>query len=78
MGSWANYRHPEGMNIYISIYINTKRLFRQTEWNFVNITTQEGLAQNNSKPFWRYIKLKRQDDIGTAPLKFTRTLQFPK
>ena len=35
---------------------------------------QCGLAQNNSKLFWRYIKLKRQDNIGTAPLKFNQTL----
>ena len=51
-----------------------KRLFRQAEWNVVNNTIQEGLAQNNSKPFWRYIKSKRQDNIGTVPLKFNGTL----
>ena len=37
--------------------------------DYVNKTTQEGFENNNSKPFWRYIKSKRQDNIGTAPLK---------
>ena len=42
-GSWANYRYTQK---------ERKRLFRQAEWNFVNNTIQEGLAQNNSsKPF---------------------------
>ena len=65
-GSWANYRYTQK---------ERKRLFRQAEWNFVNNTIQEGLAQNNSsKPFWEYSKSKRQDNIGTAPLKFNGTL----
>ena len=29
----------------------------------------EGLQNNNSKPFWKYIKSKKQDSIGVAPLK---------
>ena len=29
----------------------------------------EGLQNNNSKPFWKYIKSKKHDSIGVAPLK---------
>jgi hypothetical protein len=29
----------------------------------------EGLQNNNSKPFWKYIKSKKQDFIGVAPQK---------
>jgi predicted double-glycine peptidase len=29
----------------------------------------EGLENNSTKPFWRYIKSKRQDSCGIAPLK---------
>ena len=36
--------------------------------HYVNKTIQDGF-ENNSKSFWRYIKSKRQDNIGTAPLK---------
>ena len=46
-----------------------KREFKKAETDYVNKTIQEGFENNNSKPFWRYIKSKRQDNIGTAPLK---------
>ena len=46
-----------------------KREFKKAEMDYVNKTIQEGFEKNNSKPFWRYIKSKRQDNIGTAPLK---------
>ena len=46
-----------------------KKEFRKAEMDYVNKTIQEGFEQNNSKPFWRYIKAKKQDNIGTAPLK---------
>ena len=51
-----------------------KREFKNAEMDYVNKTIQEGLENNNSKPFWRYIKSKRQDNIGTAPLKRKWTL----
>ena len=46
-----------------------KREFKKAEVDFVNITIQEGFDNNNSKPFWRYVKAKRQDNVGVAPLK---------
>ena len=51
-----------------------KREFKNAEMDYVNKTIQEGLENNNSKPFLRYIKSKRQDNIGTAPLKRKGTL----
>ena len=35
----------------------------------MNNVIQDGLAQNNTKPFWRYVKSKQQDNIGVSPLK---------
>jgi hypothetical protein len=29
----------------------------------------EGLENNNPKTFWKYIKSRKQDNIGVAPLK---------
>ena len=29
----------------------------------------EGLQNNNSKPFWKYVKSRKQDNIGVSPLK---------
>ena len=35
----------------------------------INETTQNGLENKNTKPFWKYVKSKRQDNIGVSPLK---------
>jgi hypothetical protein len=29
----------------------------------------EGLQNNNSKPFWKYVKSRKQDNIGVSSLK---------
>ena len=59
-GKWENYRHFQR---------ECKRAFRRAEWTCVNNTIQDGLENNNSKPFWRYLKAKQQDNIGVSPLK---------
>ena len=35
----------------------------------MNNTITEGLANNNSKPFWKYIKAQKNDNVGVSPLK---------
>ena len=35
----------------------------------INDTIQKGLNEQNTKPFWRYVKSRSQDFIGVAPLK---------
>ena len=35
----------------------------------MNSKIKEGLANNSTKPFWRYIKSKRQDNVDVSPLK---------
>ena len=42
---------------------------RKAEWEYINNTITQGLQTNNSKPFWKYIKSRKQDNIGVAPLK---------
>ena len=46
-----------------------RRELRKAEWNYINSTIQQGLDNNNSKPFWRFVKARKQDNIGVAPLK---------
>ncbi|XP_063442405.1 uncharacterized protein LOC134722713 [Mytilus trossulus] len=46
----------------------TKQL-RKAEYEYVNQIIFEGLNNNDTKPFWKYIKSKRQDSGGIAPLK---------
>ena len=52
-----------------------RKEFRKAEYEFVNNTINEGLANNNSKPFWRYIKSRKCDNIGVSPLKERGQLQ---
>ncbi len=42
---------------------------RKAHWNYVNTMLTSCLEDGNSKPFWKYIKAKKQDSIGVAPLK---------
>ncbi|KAL8565040.1 hypothetical protein ACOMHN_003416 [Nucella lapillus] len=46
-----------------------RRQMRKAERNHINTTIEEGLKSNNSKPFWQYIKARKQDSTGVAPLK---------
>lgn len=57
---WTNYR---------SFQKECKRQLRKSEWEYVNNNIIDGLNNNNTKPFWKYVKSKRQDSGGIAPLK---------
>ena len=41
----------------------------KAEWEYINNTITQGLQTNNSKPFWKYIKSIKQDNIEVASLK---------
>ena len=47
----------------------TQRAIRSARWSFLKNKHAESLEQKNSKPLWRYIKSKRQDENGVSPLK---------
>jgi hypothetical protein len=57
---WTNYRAYQK---------ECKRHLRKAESDYINKNMIEGLENNSTKPFWRYIKSKRQDSCGIAPLK---------
>ncbi|CAG2231803.1 unnamed protein product [Mytilus edulis] len=57
---WSNYR---------SFQKECKKQLRKAEYEYVNQNIFEGLNNNDTKPFWKYIKSKRQDSGGIAPLK---------
>ena len=59
-GNWTKYKEHQKI---------CKRAFQTAENNFVNNTINKGLEEKNSKPFWRYIKSKKSDNIGVSPLK---------
>ena len=56
--NWTNYKF---------IQKTCRRSMRKAEWEYINNTTTQGLQTNNSKPFWKYIKSRKQDNIGVAP-----------
>lgn len=57
--NWSNYRHYQK---------ECKRAYRRAEWSYINETIEKGLSENNSKPFWRYMKSKKEDNMGISPL----------
>ena len=59
-GKWNNYRFSQK---------ECRREMRKAEWTFINSSIEKGLQEHNSKPFWRYVKSRRQDSVGVAPLK---------
>ena len=56
--NWTNYKF---------IQKTCRRSMRKAEWEYINNTITQGLKTNNSKPFWKYIKSRKQDNIGVAP-----------
>ena len=36
---------------------------------YINSAIVGGMEQNNTKPFWKYVKSRKQENIGVAPLK---------
>ena len=46
-----------------------RREIRKQEVEFINNKIEQGLREKNQKPFWKYIKARRQDSTGVAPLK---------
>ena len=47
----------------------TQKQVRQAHWNYVNDILNESLEHGNNKPFWKYIKARRNDNIGVAAIK---------
>ena len=50
-----------------------KKAFKKAEINHINNVIQKGLNENNPKPFWRYVKSRRQDNVGVSPLRWANS-----
>jgi hypothetical protein len=57
---WSNYRFFQK---------EWRKQIRKDEWNYINNAITEGMKNNNSKPFWKYVKSRKQDNIIVVPLK---------
>jgi hypothetical protein len=58
--NWADFRFTQKQ---------CRRAMRKAEQQYINNMIEKGMADNNTKPFWRYVKSRRQDGSGVAPLK---------
>ena len=47
----------------------TTAALRSARMDYINNILVEGMATNDNKPFWKYIKSQRQENCGVAPLK---------
>ena len=63
--NWTQYRQYQK---------HCRRTCRQAEWEYVNKKINEGLQNNTTRPFWSWIKAKKQENIGVAPLREGNTL----
>ena len=58
--NWSGYREYQK---------HCRRELCRAEWQFINGKILQRLEQKDNKPFWRYIKARKQDNTGVAPLK---------
>ena len=43
-------------------------------WDYINRVLQIGLETGNKKPFWKYLRVQKQEDFGISALKSNGTL----
>jgi hypothetical protein len=53
---------------YSTFQKECKHHLRKAEWDYVSTNIIEGLNNNNTKPFWKYVKSKRQESGGLQSL----------
>ena len=58
-GNWSNYFFCQK---------ETRRNLRKAENDFIQNKIEKGLKENSTKPFWQYVKSRRQDNTGVATL----------
>ena len=63
--SWAKYRRHKR---------ETQKTIKKAQWSYVENILVESFETKNTKPFWKYIKSKRQDNLGVSPIKSGGTL----
>ena len=46
-----------------------QKALRNQRWDYINTIIDTALEQNDVKPLWKYIKSKKQDNIGVSSIK---------
>ena len=47
----------------------TRTALNQARWRYINEILQTGFEEGNSKPFWKYVRSQKQDNLGVSALK---------
>ena len=66
------YRQAKATKIWTSYKKHQKHCkheIRRAEWKYLNQIITNGLEEKNNKPFWNFVKSKKKDNSGVAPLK---------
>ena len=58
--NWSKYKKHKRL---------TQKALRTAQLNYISSTLEESFANKNPKPFWRFIKSKKKDNVGVAPIK---------
>ena len=46
-----------------------KAKLTESRWDYINRFLQIGLGTGNKKPFWKYLRVQKQEDFGISTLK---------
>ena len=60
---------PELKKRYQDARKSFQAALKKAHWQYINDMLQTSLEEDNSKPFYRYVKSKKEDNVGVSPLK---------
>ena len=66
---WKKSHNPKDKATFDSFKRETQKIIRKAHWDYVNQILVDSFEKHDSKPFWRYVKAKGQENVGIAPLK---------
>ncbi len=54
---------------YIKHTKESRKALRSAWWNYISKILPIGPSEYNTKPFWKYVKTTRQENIAVAPMQ---------
>ena len=66
---------PEHHKHYKEAQKSFQSELKKARWQYINNSLCTSLDEGNHKPFWKYIRSQREDNVGVAPLKEDSRLQ---
>ncbi len=66
---WKSTGNAEDKVRYDDLHTATSAALKRSHWGYINGILQTGLESGDTKLFWRYCKLKKQDGTGVSALK---------